>query len=225
MKTLISLATFLLILVSNSFATNFYFSGNEDADYTNPANWYPTYPGATIGANDKVFIQADANIVGFDLMVEGLLDISMGAKISAVNNNLVLKNNAKVMNNGEIVVSNIKNEGIFENCAGARVACKQFNNTISGTMNSGIASKSYINELFLNEGIYNLSSECVVKGDFVNKKSVTLSHQATLNVKGELNSTVLSKMQQGERAKVNATKTTTEQTKPSSYMNLMKSRS
>lgn len=222
MKTFVSLTAFLLILVSNTFAVDFYFSGNEDADYTNAANWSPTYPGTTIGANDKVFIQADANIIGFDLMVEGLLDISMGAKISANGNNLVLRGNAKVMNNGEIIVSNIKNEGTFENCAGARFACKQFNNTKSGIMNAGIASKSFINELFLNEGVYNLSSECEVKGNFFNKKSITLSHQAILNVSGELSNTVLAKVNQGERTKVNATKTTTE--KVQTYSTMMTNR-
>ena len=222
MKTVVSFILTLTILFTNASAANYYFSGNEDADYTNAANWFPTYPGTTIGVDDKVFIQADANIIGFDLLVEGLLDVSMGAKISASSSNLLLKRNAKVMNNGEIIVSYLKNEGTFENCAGGRFACSQLNNTISGTMNSAIASKSFINETFLNEGVYNLSSECVVKGNFFNKKSITLSNQAILNVIGELNNTKSAQLKRGDRATVNASKTTTtEQINPADYLNMI----
>lgn len=186
MKNIIITIALLIVANSTLFATNYYFTANADNSFENPANWTPAYPGNTIKSEDKVFVQADMIIEGFNLTVNGLLDIALGVNVSSQENTII--NNGSIINNGEVRVANVINNAKLDNSsimwvqniANKRMA--NFNNNMMGTIT---VTKQATNEgTFINAGV------CVFHNNFANEAVVNQLHNAKMEVKGNYTSSV-----------------------------------
>jgi hypothetical protein len=216
MQKLIFLLTASLFFTS-SFATNFYFTGNEDTEYTNEANWSPSFPGREIAAGDKVYVQADIDLNGFDVRVKGLLDVSLGATISSKENGFVIENEGVLVNNGEIHVAKIVSAGRLDNSAAAQMVATNCTIQNGGVFNNMMGAKFSSNSL-TNEATVNNYSVFTTE-QFVNKANVNLYANAILNVNGTLDTFANSNIQKTGKATLTANHTHTTGTSFSSMMN------
>lgn len=222
-STPLAMKNFIIILTaalfSNlSFAGTFYFTGNEDADYMNEANWSPSFPGKEISAEDKIYVQSDMNFEGFDITIKGLFDVSLGVTIFSSENAVIVEKNGTFVNNGEINVAKIETAGRLDNSAAAQMFAKTCVLLDGAVFNNMMGAKFGANELF-NNATFNNYSLCTINTQFVNKSNVNLYANANLNITGKLEAYTNSNIQQTAKAKMFAASTSN--VSNSSYSGMM----
>jgi hypothetical protein len=213
-KAAILIILLQVIFCANCEAKRFYFHGTENNEYVNPANWSPSYPGTKIRQNDTVIVQSDVTFSGFNLEIEGEMEIVMGASFSAKYDGIIIREGGKLMNEGEMRTKFIDNDGIVDNSVAAAWISDSCINHKYGLINSLLASEMSIKRGMINEGKWNFSGKCVVMGEFVNEGEIALAHSANLEIKGNYyassNSKVLKSIQsifQTEKKVANTTTT------------------
>jgi hypothetical protein len=184
MKNIIITIALLIVANSTLFATNYYFTANADNSFENPANWTPAYPGNTIKTEDKVFVQADMIFNGFNLIVNGLLDVSLGVNVSSEENNLI--NNGSVINNGEIRVASVINNAKLDNSS--IIWIQNIANKRMATVNNNMMGTITITKQATNEGTFTNAGVCVFYNNFANESLVNQLHNAKMEVKGNYTS-------------------------------------
>jgi hypothetical protein len=203
-----NLPIYLLFLICNihlSVAKTYFFLGNEDNLYENPANWSPNYPGTKVLAGDKLYIQSDVNFDGFNIEVEGLLDIEYGAGLYSTGNGIIIRKTGNVLNNGEINIRFIENFGTYENAYNTII--KKYYGYKYGLLNNSISALFTAKENFTNQGIlhnyYNLS----ILGNLNNFGEIYMHNEANLTVSGNFVESITSEVKKSNNCKVIATKT------------------
>lgn len=184
MKKICLILTALLSLQS-AFSTDFYFLGTEDTDFNNPDNWSPAYPGVEIQPGDVVFVQSNLRFKGFDVVVRGKLDISLGSSMTSPDNGIKIEQEGKLINNGEIKVNKIENAGKCFNSANAFLTTMSCKNEVGGEMSNMLGATFLADEL-LNEAELNNYSLFQINEKLTNKSKVNIFRSAKLIVKGTL---------------------------------------
>lgn len=180
MKNIIIAIALLIVANSTLFATNYYFTANADNSFENPANWSPAYPGNTVKAEDKVFVQADMIIDGFSLTVNGLLDVALGVNVSSQTNTII--NNGSIINNGEIQVAGLINNGKLDNSS--IIWVQNIANKRMSTVNNNMMGTITVTKQATNEGTFINGGVCVFYNNFANEATVNQLHNAKMEVKG-----------------------------------------
>ena len=93
----------------------YYFSPTEDNFYENPSNWIPEYPGTKIQPGSKIVIQGLAYVTHYDLEILGEVHVPMDGMLFSSEGNLRVLKGGKILNEGELVLNAIDNEGELHN--------------------------------------------------------------------------------------------------------------
>ncbi|MBX7241674.1 MAG: hypothetical protein K1X92_07985 [Bacteroidia bacterium] len=178
MKKYIIILAFFFSLHAG-FATNYYFSGNEDNNYNNPSNWTPSFPGNIIHAEDAVVLQSDVNIDGV-IEINGSVEVAVGTSLFSGSNGIKIGKNGKMVNNGEVTLYFLENAGFFENQS---MGILKVNTCIirkEATLNN-LFSARIASEEILNEGTFNNYSKCLT-AKLSNKSDIFQFSKANMNV-------------------------------------------
>lgn len=162
----------------------YYFTAKEDNFYENPANWEPSYPGTNIEVDTRIVVQETMYITGFDLKLNGLLDIQMGATVMASNNDLLLSSTGKIDNQGEMIVQNILNEGLIFNQLGAVINAKNLVSRKSGSVHNLKNAQVIVIQNLTNEGHFLNYSYCAA-GELFNHAEFQQVRGSELRIDGE----------------------------------------
>ena len=208
MKNIIITIALLIVANSSLFATNYYFTANADNSFENPANWSPAYPGNTIKAEDKVFVQADMIINGFNLVVEGLLDVSLGVNVSSDENTII--NHGAIINNGEIHAANLINNAKLDNSS--IIWVKNIANKRMANLNNSMMGTITVTKQATNEGTFINSGVCVFYNNFANEAVVNQLHNAKMEVKGNYTSSANAEMKKSTTSTFASGNSTVEKT-------------
>lgn len=174
-----------LLSLQNAFSTDFYFLGTEDTDFNNPDNWSPAYPGVEIQSGDVVFVQSNLRFKGFDVVVRGKLDISLGSSMTSSDSGIKIEQDGKLINNGEIKVNKIENAGKCFNSANAYLTTISCKNETGGEISNMLGAIFLADEL-LNEAELNNYSLFQINDKLTNKAKVNVFRHAKLIVLGTL---------------------------------------
>jgi|GEM_PF-3443825 len=190
MRTLVAkyylLLTTLVLLATQGFATEYFFTGEYDEIYENPANWYPAYPGTELGADDKIFFQADASFAGYDIVIEGTLEITIGARIFSRENGIIIKHTGIIQNGGELLVHQIENYGKLSNSISARLDVTNYLAHDGAFTHNGASATFICSDRVINEGVFNNYSICDFRGSFNNKSIFNQIRASVLKVAGTM---------------------------------------
>jgi len=190
MKNIIITIALLIVANSSLFATNYYFTANADNSFENPANWTPAYPGNTIKTEDKVFVQADMIINGFNVVVNGLLDVALGVNVSSEENTII--NNGSIINNGEIHVASLINNAKLDNSS--IIWVQNIANKRMASVNNNMMGTITVTKLATNEGTFMNAGVCFFYNNFANEAVVNQLHNAKMEVKGNYTSSANAEM-------------------------------
>ncbi len=221
MKKYIIILSFFFSFQTN-FATNYYFSGNEDNNFNNPSNWTPSYPGNTISNEDAVFIQSDVNMEGVDLEINGFIEVSMGTTLYSGSNGIKIGKKGRAVNNGEVSLLFLENAGSFENQS---MGILKVNTCIirkEATLDNLFSAKM-ATENFLNEGVFNNYSKCLT-ATLSNKSDIFQYSRAQLNVNKTFEKFPNSNIIPSEFAVFNAKETKNNLETNTSYFDMFSSR-
>jgi len=164
--------------------TEYIFSSVEDNLYENPANWEPEYPGTKIKKDDKIVVQDDAFFMGYDIEIDGTLEIAISAKLHSTGNNLVIRPSGKVLNEGILSVNTVENHGVLDNSLSATANLHHYRAYEYALTSNRMSADFVITESLVNEGTFNNYSSCTVGKKFVNTSSFNPMSQSVLTVKG-----------------------------------------
>ncbi|MEM6261691.1 MAG: hypothetical protein AAGI38_04215 [Bacteroidota bacterium] len=185
MRTIFSilLAT-LLIYPSFVSAKDYFFLGTEDQSYENEENWYPEFPGKKIRLGDRVIIQADMNFERTNLLVEGELNVELGAMLHSGSGSVIIKPFGALSNHGSISVYGVINYGKFENNVAAMVVIERYLAHESATTNNLMSARFITAHHIINKGVFNNYSYCEVGGNFKNTSVFNQINNSELDVSG-----------------------------------------
>ncbi|MEM6344985.1 MAG: hypothetical protein AAF927_13930 [Bacteroidota bacterium] len=163
---------------------HFFFSAKEDNFYENPANWEPEYPGTVIEADARIVIQDLAYLTGYNLKVNGLLEVAMGASLYSDQNDIVLFHEGKLDNHGEIIVNNIRNGGLVFNQMGAKIHVKSFALEQSGSVQNLRSANFIVIDSLVNQGHFLNYSYCAA-GELYNHSQFQQTKGSELHIDGK----------------------------------------
>ena len=164
--------------------TEYFFLGTQDVFYENPDNWYPEYPGSKIGFGNKVVVQSDMYFQGFNLIVEGELEIELGVVINSPANSIFIKQLGEVNNYGNLVIYSVINYGKFTNNVSSHLDLKTYVAKPSGVTNNFMSASFTVNRDIINDGIFNNYSYCEVGQNFKNSRVFNQINASELLVSG-----------------------------------------
>ncbi|MEZ4825239.1 MAG: hypothetical protein R3C61_02940 [Bacteroidia bacterium] len=186
MRKSLTLIFLTCLIYTYAIGTDYFFRATEDHLYENPANWIPAYPGTEIAKGDRVVLLDDVNFVGFDIQVNGKLEIGMGVSVISGENGFVVNENGTIDNWGEILVSHIENYGKVYNCIAARIYLKTFRAFRGAfTYNAHSSLFATISDLE-NQGRFDNYGECKTGNDFLNHAIFYQVRYANLDVRGNM---------------------------------------
>ncbi len=107
----IFLLSFFLISFLGAESRTFRFTGAEDRDYSNPANWLPAYPGDDIAEGDLLVVERDAIFLGEQLRVLGSLRVEEAATLRMNRSKLILGISGSIDLRGALVVKELQSFG------------------------------------------------------------------------------------------------------------------
>lgn len=143
MKNIFAAIVLVILFVQSASATTYFFTGNEDSFYENPANWSPSFPGYTVGKQDCFVINANMSFEGYNVTIEGKMIVELGATITSPSNGFVIKESGKLSNNGEMALGLIINHGEISNSESAII----FADTYSSTHHAPVSNLVYVNTI------------------------------------------------------------------------------
>lgn len=138
-------------------ATTFYFTGIEDSDYANPANWFPFYPGTNIEKGDVIILQSNCHFDGFDIVVEGRLFIELGESLNSSASGMKIQEGGIVNNEGEITLQYLQNNGKLINGLYAIIFSKKYYSNKAETVN-GLIYTEFSCQIFDNQ-VHNAAND------------------------------------------------------------------
>lgn len=186
MKRITIIIVLLALVQIATKAEDFYFLASEDYLYENPANWYPSYPGTEVAADDQIVIMSDVYFAGYDLKVAGKLKVMLGAKLSSAEGNIFVLEGGTMDNEGEILVNQVENHGTFTNRISALFHVNDyFAHSGAVTNNSLKAQFTTIGNL-INEGRFDNYSQCVAGRNFENRAVFNQIRNSQLEISGEI---------------------------------------
>ncbi|MEL6588559.1 MAG: hypothetical protein AAFP02_18945 [Bacteroidota bacterium] len=162
----------------------YYFTAKEDNFYENPANWEPSYPGNKVEVDTRIVVQEVMYITGFDLELDGLLDVQMGATVMASHSDIILSSTGKIDNQGEIIVQNILNEGLIFNQLGAVINTRNLVSSESGSVQNLKSAQVIVIQNLTNEGHFLNYSYCAA-GELFNHAEFQQVRGSELRIDGE----------------------------------------
>ena len=109
LKNLITLAA--IVLVNTAYAKT--YTAVNSGKWSDAATWSTGAPGNVIEANDEVIIKNHITM-NADVAVSGTLTIDKGVSVTS-NKTLFIASAGKLVNNGNLVVKRIVNEGTINN--------------------------------------------------------------------------------------------------------------
>lgn len=141
MKNIVLAVLFVVLFAQTLSAKTFYFSGNEDSFYENPANWSPSFPGYSLGVEDCMVINANMSFEGYNVTIAGNLIVELGATITSPSNGFIIKESGKLSNNGEMALGLIINQGEISNSEAAII----FADTYTSENHASVSNLVYVN--------------------------------------------------------------------------------
>lgn len=165
-------------------AEEYFFLASEDYYYENPANWFPSYPGTEISEDEEVVIMSDVYINGFDLKVAGKLKVTLGVKISSVKGNLYVQEGGELDNEGEILVNQVKNQGMLINRISATFYVNDYHALTGAITNNSLNAQFITVANLVNEGTFHNYSHCKAGKTFVNRASFYQTKNSQLEIAG-----------------------------------------
>lgn len=185
MRKHLLLVLFLLPLQLTCLARDYYFQAYEDHLYENPANWMPSYPGTQIQKGDRVILMDDVNFTGFDLTVNGRLEVALGTKVFSSQGNINIGKEGVIENEGELLVHTVRNYGNLFNRISAIVHINAFM-AFQGAYTHNSVSASFITIQDLkNHGRFDNYGTCKAGNDFHNSHKFYQINNSNLDVSGE----------------------------------------
>ncbi|MEZ4773060.1 MAG: hypothetical protein R3D00_07750 [Bacteroidia bacterium] len=186
MRRSLTLIGFVCIFYGYSIGADYFFQAVEDHLYENPANWLPTYPGAEVRTGDRVVLMENVSFVGYDIVVNGYLEIGMGVSLISGENGLLVSNTGTVDNSGEILVKYIESSGRIANQIAARIHLFNFH-AFEGAITHNSASATFVTLLDLeNQGRFDNYGICKAGNDFRNHAFFYQIRYANLDVRGNI---------------------------------------
>jgi len=210
MKKFIIITILLTLVQIAAKAKDYYFLASEDYFYENPANWYPSYPGTEVAADDQVVIMSDVYFTGYDLKVAGKLKVMLGAKMSSAEGNVIIAEGGSMDNEGEILVNQVENRGIFINRISAVFHVNDYFARSGAVTNNSLKAQFTTIGNLINEGRFDNYSQCTAGKNFENhsvfnqirNSQLEISGEILLSSEGELNQSTNSAILLGSNAKV-----------------------
>ncbi len=163
---------------------HYLFSPIEDHLLENPANWYPDFPGLPIARNQHVMIEGEACFTGFDLQVAGAVHISIGSSIFSPNGKILVLAGGELINNGEIMVASIENQGLIQNNLSATIDIGSFQCLDGGFTHNARSALFTVSNSIVNQGVFNNYSLCTIGKQFINEATFNQMPDAELRVNG-----------------------------------------
>lgn len=163
---------------------HYVFSPIEDHLWENPANWYPEFPGFPITRNQYVMIEGDVCFTGFDMLVWGVIHLGMGSRIFSPDGKIQVHAGGKLINNGEIVVTSIENQGLIQNNLSAMIDIESFQCLDGGFTHNARSALFTVRNSIVNQGVFNNYSLCTIGNQFINEATFNQMPHAELRVNG-----------------------------------------
>jgi len=178
------LLVFLFILPFLSFSEVFYFTGSADNDFSNPENWTPRYPGANIRENDSIYVQSDLNINDGSIVLAGRMEILMGVSFYAKTSNIRILSKGKLINQGELHLSFLDNNGLMQNDVSGLLVLDSCVNRLGAVLDGMLTSYTIVRKNILNQGKWTCNAMTLVQGEVRNEGNIDLSFTSKMEIKG-----------------------------------------
>lgn len=213
---------FLLLLVSTfvsfsqTFAKEYHFLATEDNLYINPANWYPAYPGTEIAAGDLVKIEADMLFQGFQVNLQGEMEVSLGAEITSSDGEFIIHPTGILTNAGAIRIRGIRNFGQFTNKLSAETHLSFFS-AHRHALTSNMTSADFITTGdAVNVGTFNNYGHCAIGNDLINMEQSVFNQMqhATLVVRGTVQTSAEARVNESPESSIQQPRATRVHTTP-----------
>lgn len=172
-------------LADRTYAMEYFFSPVEDHFYENPANWRPSYPGLTIPSNSRVVLQDLASFSAPELVVQGSLETLMDATLYSTSGKVTIQSGGRVRNYGEMMISNLDNQGVFENGVGAELYAHYYQAASGASAWNQAGALFNITRSFLNQGAFRNNGDCFARRDFNNLADFSQGEAGQLFINGE----------------------------------------
>lgn len=181
----VSAAFFMLAFYGITRAQMTYtFTGEADERYENPANWIPAYPGTEIEAGSIAFIEGTAS-ASASILVKGTLHIAAGASLNIDSAALSIQSSGKLMNDGEITATSVRNAGMINNNFAATLHAASFTSGAGAMTNNLMSAAIRIDGNLHNGGVFNNYSTCTVGGNFINAFSFNEMRNSEMHIAGQ----------------------------------------
>ncbi len=102
-------------------AKSYSFQATKDHFWTNPDNWFPTYPGTQLAATDTIHVLANVHFQGFDLQLEGCMHVALGVRIFSAKQSLIIHPSGRLDNEGNLNLHSLISSGKAYNRLSGRV--------------------------------------------------------------------------------------------------------
>lgn len=162
----------------------FRFTGESDMEYTNPANWMPSYPGIIINADDVVIIEHPVLFSGPLLLIHGSLRLEAGGSVSAKESHIRIAGGAGVDIRGALEIASLNSEGTLMVHRWASLIVTDMSLDPGSTSLMMPFSSVNIRDSFLLEGRLDVMGLCEVGGVLDNFGRLIVLSEAQLSVEG-----------------------------------------
>ncbi|GAB4402339.1 MAG: hypothetical protein OHK0039_00220 [Bacteroidia bacterium] len=184
-RTCLIFAWLLLGGISLS-AADFYFLATEDHYFENPANWYPSYPGTQVSAGDRMILFTDTYFQGFDLHIDGTLELKIGAELYSRDGAVVISRTGLLDNDGTVLVHRVDNHGRVRNRISANIHLHEYTAHPGAHTYNACAASFTTSANLINEGQFDNYSHCQTGENLYNRAVFNQNLHSRLDVAGEL---------------------------------------
>ena len=125
-----------------------------------------------------------AYLTGYNVKVNGLLEVAMGASLYSDQNDIILQKDGKLDNQGEIIVNQIRNEGLIFNQMGAKIHVKSFALKQGGSVQNLRSANFIVIDSLVNRGHFLNYSYCAT-GELYNHAQFQQIRGSELHIDGK----------------------------------------
>ncbi|WNJ16776.1 hypothetical protein [Pontibacter sp. G13] len=163
----------------------FFFVGEEDNFYENPANWQPSYPGTNIASNQKVVIQEPVYLTGYDLSILGTIQIAIDAEVFSAENGISVLKDGLLINEGSMILHHLDLAGELTNRQTGSIVVKQLKAAEIAKTRNLKGGEMEVSQLLQNLGNFENYGICKVGDTLDQHGSFRNMTGSELYVKGE----------------------------------------
>ncbi len=158
------------------------FTGTENQDFFNEANWSPAFPGIIIDEEDQVIITSDVRVDGPLLIVKGGIRIEAHVHVEGSETHLHVLTEGWLDNRGEMMFLSIISEGttMLQSWSVLQVEEIQIKKGAENIWMSGSEVLVAGNADF--RGSVSLSGKLIVKQDLIQRGLLTVASTGILDV-------------------------------------------